>query len=99
MPDHFFVYPAYLNRATTRALGRRVPQAMSVIDATVAEIVEAARTLGFTATPEPDKQYPRAAHAFSGRVRIAKKAGVTKTEALRRLGAELTRSRSAEAKP
>jgi signal recognition particle subunit SRP19 len=98
MPDHFFVYPAYLRRATTRALGRRVPQAVAVTEPGLDEIVEVARTLGFTASAEPEKQYPRAVPAYAGRVRVGKKPGVTKTVFLHQLAAELSRRQSAEAK-
>ncbi|MCI4325467.1 MAG: signal recognition particle subunit SRP19/SEC65 family protein [Thermoplasmata archaeon] len=90
MPDHFFVYPAYVSRGTTRALGRRVAQPVAVAETTLEEIVEVAQSLGFTATSEPDKQYPRAVHAYAGRVRIAKKAGVTKTAFLRQLATALS---------
>jgi signal recognition particle subunit SRP19 len=98
MPDHFFVYPSYLRRATTRALGRRVPQAVAVTEPALAEIVEVAQSLGFTATAEPDKQYPRAVHAYAGRVRVVKKVGVTKTVFLRQLADELFRRQAAEEK-
>jgi signal recognition particle subunit SRP19 len=97
MPDHFFVYPTYLNRGTTRALGRRVPQATAVADATVEEIVDVAKSLGFTAEVEPDKQYPRQFFEQPGRVRVAKKAGTSKTEFLRKLSTELARRRAAGA--
>jgi signal recognition particle subunit SRP19 len=95
MPDHFFVYPSYLDRSTTRALGRRVPQAVAVADATVEEIVAASTALGFTAVAEPDKQYPRQFYEHPGRVRVSKKAGTPKTEFLRKLGAELARRHAA----
>jgi signal recognition particle subunit SRP19 len=98
MPDHFFVYPSYLRRATTRALGRRVPQSVAVTEPGLAEIVEVAQMLGFTASAEPEKQYPRAVHAYAGRVRVAKKPGVTKTVFLRKLSEELSRRQAAEAK-
>jgi signal recognition particle subunit SRP19 len=98
MPDHFFVYPSYLRRATTRALGRRVPQPVAVEEPALQQIVEVARTLGFTASAEPDKQYPRAVHDYAGRVRVVKKAGVTKTAFLRQLANELSRREAAEAK-
>jgi signal recognition particle subunit SEC65 len=91
MPDHFFVYPTYLHRGTTRALGRRVPQAATVPEATVEEIVAVATSLGFTAVAEPDKQYPRQFFQQSGRVRVTKKAGTPKTAFLRQLGEELAR--------
>lgn len=98
MPDHFFVYPSYVDQGITRALGRRVPQPLSVADATLPEIVEVATKLGFQATAEPDKQYPRQVHQYAGRVRIVKEAGVSKTEFLRRLATELTRRRASEVK-
>jgi signal recognition particle subunit SRP19 len=98
MPDHFFVYPSYVSRGSTRALGRRVPQNIAVTDATLDEIVDVAKKLGFTASAEPDKQYPRAVHAYAGRVRVAKKPGVAKTAFLHQLADELTRRHAAEAK-
>jgi len=93
LPDHFFVYPSYLNRGTTRALGRRVPEAVAVSDATVEEIVEVAKALGFAAVAEPDKQYPRQFYEQSGRVRVTKQAGTPKTVFLRKLSEELARRR------
>ena len=93
MPDHFFVYPAYLDRAVSRALGRRVAAALALADITAEEIVAAARGLGFTVEAEPERQYPRVAHAYAGRVRVAKKAGVTKARFLGELAAEVARRR------
>jgi len=96
MPDHFFVYPSYLNRTTTRALGRRVPQSVAVAEMTLEEIVEVAKGLGFVAVAEPEKQYPRQFFQLSGRVRVTKKAGTPKTQFLRSLSAELARRHAAE---
>jgi signal recognition particle subunit SRP19 len=95
MPDHFYVYPAYVSRESSRALGRRVPLGVAVEDATVEEIVAAATHLGFTAAAEPEKQYPREVHTYKGRVKVTKRDGVTKTEFLRRVAAELSRRRGA----
>ncbi|MCI4346568.1 MAG: signal recognition particle subunit SRP19/SEC65 family protein [Thermoplasmata archaeon] len=89
MPDHFFVYPAYLGRKGTRALGRRVPASLAVGDATVERIVEAAVKLGFKAVAEPAKAYPRAPLGSPGRVRVTKRPGVPKTAFLRSLAEEL----------
>jgi signal recognition particle subunit SRP19 len=89
MPDHFYVYPAYLRRETPRTAGRRVPQAAAVDDPTLAELVAVARALGFEATAEESKQYPRQFHRYEGRMKVAKKPGVTKTEFLRKIAAEL----------
>jgi signal recognition particle subunit SRP19 len=97
MPDHFFVYPTYLNRTTTRALGRRVPQSTAVPDATIEEIVEVAKALGFTVVAEPDKQYPRQFFERPGRVRVTKQPGTSKTAFLRRVSTELARRRAAGA--
>jgi signal recognition particle subunit SEC65 len=89
MPDHFFVYPSYLLRRTSRRLGRRLPQASAVPDATVEDLLQAAKALGFEATAEADKQYPREPFHDVGRVKVTKKKGVTKTIFLRRLADEL----------
>jgi signal recognition particle subunit SEC65 len=91
MPDYFYVYPEYLARGTPRSMGRRVPSSSAASDATIDEIVRVARALGFEATAEPEKSYPRQFYRYDGRVKIAKKAGVTKTAFLRRLAAELQR--------
>ena len=37
---------------------------------TVDEIVAAARTLGFTVEPEPEKNYPRRPFRYEGRVKV-----------------------------
>ncbi|HKV90875.1 MAG TPA: signal recognition particle subunit SRP19/SEC65 family protein [Thermoplasmata archaeon] len=96
MPDHFFVYPAYVSQGATRALGRRVPKSIAVPEVSIDDLVVAATHLGFTAAAEPDKQYPREVHTYAGRVRVTKKKGVSKTEFLRQVATELARRRSAE---
>jgi signal recognition particle subunit SEC65 len=91
MPDHFYVYPAYLEAGTPRSLGRRVPTDGAPAEVTLDEIVTAARALGATASAEPEKNYPRQFHTYAGRVKVAKRPGVTKTRFLRELAAELRR--------
>ncbi len=98
MPDHFYVYPEYVDRSTPRAHGRRVPSAGAPSGVTVEEIVAAASALGFQATAEADKHYPRHAHAFAGRVKIVKREGVPKTRFLVDLAREITRRRPAAAR-
>jgi len=56
MPDHFYVYPAYLGRGLSRTGGRRVPESESLPDRTAEEIVDAAKRLGFRAELESAKQ-------------------------------------------
>ncbi|MCI4337200.1 MAG: signal recognition particle subunit SRP19/SEC65 family protein [Thermoplasmata archaeon] len=92
MPDHFYVYPAYLEKEGSRALGRRIPSTIAVPEVTAEMIVAAARQLGFQAEAEPNKQYPRQVQKYGGRVKIAKQAGITKTEAIRRIATSLRES-------
>jgi signal recognition particle subunit SEC65 len=99
MPDHFYVYPAYLGRGLSRAAGRRLPEADAVADATADEIVAAAKRLGFKAEAEPTKQYPRRFFAYEGRVKVTKRTGTTKTAFLRAVAAEVRRQRPAAPKP
>jgi len=89
MPDHFYVYPAYLGKGVSRASGRRVPDAESVPDLTAEQIVEAAKHLGFKAELEAEKQYPRRSFDYAGRVKVTKKGGTSKAKFLRLLSAEL----------
>lgn len=91
MPDHFYVYPAYLARGTSRALGRRVPAAAALPDLTVEAIVAAAKSLGYAAEAEAGKHYPRQFYAYAGRAKVVKKPGVPKARFLRELAAELRR--------
>ncbi|HYA70910.1 MAG TPA: signal recognition particle subunit SRP19/SEC65 family protein [Thermoplasmata archaeon] len=95
MPDHFFVYPAYLGRGLSRKGGRRVPAAQSVADLTAEEIVAAAKRLGFRAEVEADKQYPRRFFDYTGRVKVMKKGSTTKARFLRELAAEVHKQRTA----
>ena len=95
MADHFYVYPAYLLRGRSRAGGRRVKAEESVVELTAEEIVAAARHLGYTAVAEADKDYPRDAASFSGRVKVTKRAGTSKARFLRLLSAELRARRPA----
>jgi len=98
MPDHFYVYPAYLDVAGSRAVGRRVPASGAPTEVTVEEIVNAARSLGATATAEPERHYPRQFFAYAGRVKVAKKPGLTKSRFLRDLAHEIARRRGGEKK-
>ena len=95
MPEHFYVYPAYLEKLP-RASGRRVAADVALVDVTSEEIVDAARRLGLKAEIEADRQYPRRFHTYAGRVKVAKKAGTTKTAFLRALATEVRRRRGAE---
>ena len=94
MPDHFYIYPTYLGRERSRKDGRRVPAALALPDLTGEEIVAAAQHLGFKAELESDKQYPRSASSYQGRVKVAKKGSTTKAAFLRSIAGELARRRA-----
>jgi signal recognition particle subunit SEC65 len=98
MPDHFYVYPAYLEGGTPRSSGRRVPAEGAPTEVTIEEIVEAATTLGAKATAEPEKQYPPQYHRYAGRVKIVKRAGTSKAAFLKQLAREIGRRRGASRK-
>lgn len=95
MPDHFYVYPAYLGRGISRAGGRRVPEGESLADLTAEEIVAAAKHLGYRAEVEVGKQYPRRFFDYAGRVKVTKKGTTTKAVFLRHLAVELHKQRAA----
>jgi signal recognition particle subunit SEC65 len=97
MPDHFYIYPAYLTKELSRALGRRIPIAGALPDVTADEIVQAARALGFKAEVESDKQYPRQFYTYAGRVKVVKKGGITKSRFLTQLAHEIHRRRPSTA--
>ncbi|HTT16623.1 MAG TPA: signal recognition particle subunit SRP19/SEC65 family protein [Thermoplasmata archaeon] len=94
MPDHFYVYPAYLEKIS-RAAGRRVPAAEALTDVTAEEIVDAARRLGAKAEVEAERQYPRRFFTYAGRVKVLKRSGIAKAAFLRALAEELRRRRTA----
>ena len=94
MPDHFYVYPAYLGRGLSRKGGRRVPAASTVPELTADEIVAAAKRLGYRAEAEADKQYPRRFFEYAGRVKVMKKGTTTKARFLKALSAELLKHRA-----
>jgi signal recognition particle subunit SEC65 len=98
MPDHFYVYPAYVGRGLSRKDGRRVPEGESVADVTAEEILEAAKRLGFKAEVEADKQYPRRFFTYGGRVKVVKRAGTTKGAFLRAVAADVRKHRPVGAK-
>ncbi len=99
MPEHFYVYPAYLDRGLSRAEGRRVPEAEAIGDLTAEEIARAAQRLGYRAEVESAKLYPRRAWTGAGRVKVTKKTGTTKTGLLRPLAREIRKLRGEPAKP
>lgn len=92
MPDHVYVYPAYLTKDVSRADGRRVPAAHAPPGATVEQIVAAARALGFAAQAEPERGYPRQGPGEAGRVKVTKRSGVSKTQLLRLLAEEIRKA-------
>ena len=98
MPDHFYVYPAYLGRGLSRSDGRRLPEADALPDVTTEEILDAAKRLGFKAEVEADKQYPRQFFTYAGRVKVAKRSGLTKTAFLRAVAADVRRAPAAGTK-
>jgi signal recognition particle subunit SEC65 len=95
MPDHFYVYPTYLTKGRSREGGRRVPVDLTVADLTAEEVLAAAEHLGYKATLEADKHYPRAAALFQGRIKVVKRGATTKAAFLRALASELQRRRAA----
>ncbi|HYA58583.1 MAG TPA: signal recognition particle subunit SRP19/SEC65 family protein [Thermoplasmata archaeon] len=98
MPDHFYVYPAYLEKGLHRSNGRRVPEAEALVDPTSEEIVQAARRLGFRAEVEADKDYPARDYAFAGRVKVTKRAGTSKAKFLRVVISEVRKLRATAGK-
>ena len=93
MPDHFYVYPAYLEKGIARADGRRVPAESGLADLTAEEIAAAVKRLGLSAEVEPGKQYPRRFFTYAGRVKVGKRPGTTKAEFLRAIAREIHRQR------
>jgi signal recognition particle subunit SEC65 len=93
MPDHFYVYPAYLGRGLSRAEGRRVPEPETLAEVTAEEIAQAAKRLGYRAEVEAGKQYPRDVLTAAGRVKVTKRGGVTKARFLRLVTGELRKTR------
>ena len=89
MPDHVYLYPEYFRKGDSRADGRRVPSDLAQAEVTTDTLLAAAKALGFTAEAEPSKHYPRQFYRYGGRVKIAKRAGVTKTKLLRLVAEEL----------
>lgn len=89
MPDHFYVYPAYLGQGFSRANGRRVGTEEAVNELTAEEIVRAAQRIGYKAVVEAEKQYPRDVGGYAGRVKVTKRPGVSKARFLHLLSAEL----------
>jgi len=93
MPDHFYLYPAYFEKVS-RAAGRRVRAEDGVGDVSAEELVEAVKKLGAKAEVESDKQYPRRFFTYAGRVKVTKRAGVTKAAFLKAVARELKRHRA-----
>jgi|HubBroStandDraft_1064217.scaffolds.fasta_scaffold00319_29 signal recognition particle subunit SEC65 len=98
MPDHFYVYPAYLGRQLTRRAGRRLPAEQAVPDVTTEEIFQAAKRLGFKVEVEAAKHYPRRFFVYEGRVKVTKKAGTTKAAFLKAVAADVRKHRPAGVK-
>ncbi len=94
MPDHFFVYPAYLAPGSPKTDGRRIAEGTTLKDVTAEEIAQAAKRLGYRAEVEGTKQYPRDVPRGAGRVKVTKRGGVPKSKFLRLVVTEIARVRS-----
>jgi signal recognition particle subunit SRP19 len=99
MPDHFYVYPAYLGRGHSRSEGRRVPTSDTMAEVTAEEIAQAAKRLGYRAEVEAGKQYPRDVSTYAGRVKVTKRDGLTKAKFLRLVTGEMRKLRAVGGKP
>jgi signal recognition particle subunit SRP19 len=75
------IWPAYLDADRSRAEGRRVPADVAVEEPTAEEIAQAVGQVGYDATIEHDKAYPREPHVERGRV-LVKDAPDAKTDVL-----------------
>ncbi len=64
------LWPAYFDADRTRSEGRRVPESMAVTDPTLEEIAKAVQQVGYDATIEPEKTYPREPLQVTGRVAV-----------------------------
>ncbi|MGA8542394.1 MAG: signal recognition particle subunit SRP19/SEC65 family protein [Thermoplasmata archaeon] len=98
MPDHFYVYPAYLGRGLSRREGRRLTESDAVPDVTTEEIFQAAKRLGYKVEVETEKQYPRRFFTYEGRVKVTKKAGTSKAAFLKAVAADVRKHRPAGGK-
>jgi signal recognition particle subunit SRP19 len=98
MPDHFYVYPEYVDRSIPRANGRRVPADIAPSSVTLEELLAATTALGFRATAESEKHYPARSFAYAGRVKVTKRAGTTKARFLVEVAKEIVRRRPAAAR-
>jgi len=99
MPDHFYVYPAYLGRGRSRSEGRRVPEPDTLVEVTAEEIAQAAKRLGYRAEVEAGKQYPRDVPTYAGRVKVTKRNGLTKAKFLHLVLGEMRKLRAVGGKP
>ena len=85
------IYPAYFEARLSRRLGRRVPESLAIRNPKAEEIASAARSLGLEAWVEPGR-YPRVWWLSDKRV-VVEKAGMTKTQLIRRIAKALVEKR------
>ena len=64
------IWPAYFDVDLSRSEGRRVAASMAVPEPTVEEIAKAVQQVGYDATIERDKAYPRHPMDVTGRVAV-----------------------------
>lgn len=82
------IWPAYLDEDRSRGEGRRVPRDLSVPDPTVEEIAAAVKQIGYDATVEWDKRYPRD-HRPTGCVIVKGTEDTSKNDLVQAIGAYL----------
>jgi signal recognition particle subunit SRP19 len=64
------LWPAYFDAARSRGEGRRVPADLAVEEPAVDEVASAVQQVGYDATIERGKAYPRNPRTESGRVLV-----------------------------
>lgn len=94
--NRIVIWPVYLDLGRTREQGRLVPVDVAVKSPKVSEIVRAAERLGLNPEVEHDKAHPSAWWDKSGLVTVDSKG--TKTDILRRIGAEILRMRGGKSR-
>lgn len=80
------IWPAFLDANCSRSEGRRVSLELAVEDPSVEEIAQAVQQVGYDATIERDKAYPRE-HEPRGRVLVRNADDSSKSDLLQAVAA------------
>ena len=95
--DHVILWLDYFNKNLSRNKGRKVKRDKSVFDPTLLELIDAAKSAGYSSTEENTSnqaRYPRRSFVKSGYIMVPKLYGVKKSVTINTIAEKMVQKRN-----